>query len=45
MDGFADSLSSLCLDGEISITDGMGEFVCVHDFDTGDENEDDMYEY
>eukprot|EP00551_Chaetoceros_affinis_P004717 CAMPEP_0203684290 /NCGR_PEP_ID=MMETSP0090-20130426/47962_1 /ASSEMBLY_ACC=CAM_ASM_001088 /TAXON_ID=426623 /ORGANISM="Chaetoceros affinis, Strain CCMP159" /LENGTH=778 /DNA_ID=CAMNT_0050553461 /DNA_START=200 /DNA_END=2536 /DNA_ORIENTATION=+ len=38
MDGFEESVSSLCLDREILITDGMGNFVCVHDFDiTNDE--------
>ena len=38
MDGFDDSISSLCLDKEILVTDGMGAFVCVHDFDI-DEDE------
>lgn len=37
MDGFTDSLSSLCLDGEILVTDGMDDLVCVHDFDVGEE--------
>lgn len=45
MDGFTDALSSLCLDGDILVTDGMGELVCVHDFDTGDNGESDMYEF
>jgi len=48
MDGFTGALSSLCLDGEILVTDGMGEMVCVHDFDVGgddDEDENDMYEF
>jgi WD40 repeat protein len=33
MDGFKGSISSVCLDREILVTDGMGELVCVHDFD------------
>jgi len=45
MDGFTDSLSSLCLDGEILVTDGMDDLVCVHDFDVGEENERGMYEF
>lgn len=40
MDGFEETVSSLCLDREILITDGMGAFVCVHDFDiTSDDYE------
>jgi len=45
MDGFSDTLSSLCLDGEILVTDGMDDLVCVHDFDVGEEDESDMYEF
>lgn len=33
MDGFKGSISSVCLDRETLVTDGMGELVCVHDFD------------
>ena len=38
MDGFSSTVTSLCLDRERLVTDGMGEFVCVHDFDV-DEDE------
>jgi len=37
MDGF-ETVSSICLDREILVTDGMGEYVCVHDFDVTDED-------
>lgn len=33
MDGFDETISNLCLDREILVTDGMANFVCVHDFD------------
>lgn len=32
MDGF-NRLSSICLDCEILVTNGMGQYVCIHDFD------------
>ena len=33
MDGFSSSISSLaCLGRELLVTDGMEEYVCVHDF-------------
>jgi WD40 repeat protein len=32
MDGFI-RLTSICLDREILVTNGMGQYVCVHDFD------------
>lgn len=32
MDGFT-QLSSICLDREILVTNGMGQYVCIHDFD------------
>jgi WD40 repeat protein len=44
MDGFAETISSLCLDREILVTDGMGEFVCVHDFDTTEEELENGYD-
>ena len=37
MDGFEGDISSICLDGEVLITNGMSDFVCVHDFDTEDQ--------
>uniref|UniRef100_A0A7S2L7E3 Uncharacterized protein n=1 Tax=Leptocylindrus danicus TaxID=163516 RepID=A0A7S2L7E3_9STRA len=33
MDGF-ENISSLCLEESLLVTDGMGQYVCVHDFDT-----------
>lgn len=36
MDGFKD-LTCLCLDKEILVTNGMNEYVCVHDFDVADD--------
>jgi WD40 repeat protein len=34
MDGFTDELSSLCLQDDLYlVTDGMENYVCVHDFD------------
>lgn len=33
IDGF-DNISSLCLEESLLVTDGMGQYVCVHDFDT-----------
>lgn len=33
MDGFTDALTSLCLQDNMLITDGMNQFVSVHDFD------------
>jgi WD40 repeat protein len=33
MDGFTEALRSLCLQEELLVTDGMKQFVCVHDFD------------
>jgi len=45
IDGFTNKLSSVCLDGEILVTDGMDAMVCVHDFNVGDEDLDDMYEF
>ena len=33
MDGFSESISSLaCLGRDLLVTDGMAEYVCVHDF-------------
>ena len=41
MDGFTEALSSLCLqEGRYLITDGMNEFVCLHDFDVAQGIED-----
>ena len=45
IDGFTDKLSSMCLDGDIMVTDGMDSMVCIHDFDVSDEDMDDMYEF
>ena len=33
MEGFSSIVRSLCLDRERLVTDGMNDFVCVHDFD------------
>ena len=41
MDGFDAAISSLCLDREVLVTNGMGGYVCVHDFDVSI----DEYEY
>ena len=41
MDGFTGELSSLCLQGsgnyddDMLITNGMNQYVCVHDFSMG----------
>jgi WD40 repeat protein len=41
MDGFTEALSSLCLQEDMYlITDGMGELVCLHDFDVAQGIED-----
>lgn len=40
MDGFTEELHSLCLQDHTLITDGMNEFVCVHDFDIPEAEED-----
>ena len=44
MDGFSDGINSLCLSEDALVTNGMNQFVCVHDFniDGGDEVEDDI---
>jgi len=42
MDGF-DDLTSICLDKEILVTNGMKEYVCIHDFDV-DEDLDKRYD-
>jgi WD40 repeat protein len=39
MDGFTEALRSLCLQEDLLVTDGMKQFVCVHDFDVGDADE------
>jgi len=44
MDGFTDSLTSLCLVEDLLITDGMEQFVCVHDFDVNDSEFESGYE-
>jgi WD40 repeat protein len=44
MDGFTESLKSLCLVEDLLITDGMEQFVCVHDFDVDDSEFDEGYE-
>ena len=40
MDGFTNDISSLCIQGDALVTNGMEEYVCVHDFDIGPEDED-----
>jgi WD40 repeat protein len=42
MDGFSETLSSLCLLDQMLVTDGMEQFVCVHDFDILPQNESDI---
>mmetsp|Transcript_17251 Transcript_17251/g.24378 ORF Transcript_17251/g.24378 Transcript_17251/m.24378 type:complete len:675 (+) Transcript_17251:38-2062(+) len=37
--------STLCFDGEVLVTDGMGEYVCVHDFNIEDEDEGEIDHY
>jgi WD40 repeat protein len=44
MDGFSDTISSLCLSVDMLITDGMSEYVCVHDFDVDASEVEDGYE-
>ena len=52
MDGFNENLSSLCLQGgsdtedELLVTNGMNQYVCVHDFSMGISGEsiDDFFE-
>lgn len=39
MDGFTHGVSSLCLDSNTLVTNGMGEYVCVHDFDIDEDLE------
>lgn len=37
MNGFSSNISSLaCLGRDLLVTDGMEEYVCVHDFDVED---------
>jgi WD40 repeat protein len=38
MDGFTKDISSLCLDHDILVTDGMEEYIAIHDFDVTDED-------
>jgi len=40
MEGFTDALSSLCLDQSLLVTDGMDNYVCLHDFDLKEDLED-----
>lgn len=44
MDGFTKDISSLCLDRDILITDGMEEYIVVHDFDVTDDDIEGSYE-
>lgn len=39
MDGFSASINSLCLSEDTLVTNGMNQFVCVHDFNIDAENE------
>ena len=43
MGGF-EGVSSICLDREILVTNGMGEFVCIHDFDVTEDDVDADYD-
>jgi hypothetical protein len=44
MEGFTDALSSLCLNRSLLITDGMSNYVCLHDFDMDPVSLDDSYD-
>jgi hypothetical protein len=45
MDGFTEALTSLCLQEGLLVTDGMKQFVCVHDFDVDAfDGDDDWFE-
>ncbi|GKY96660.1 hypothetical protein MPSEU_000625600 [Mayamaea pseudoterrestris] len=40
MSGFTENIRNLCLEGDLLITNGMKQFVCVHDFDPSTEGND-----
>lgn len=40
MYGFEEDVTSICLDGEILVTNGMSGFVCIHDFDAEEDIDD-----
>lgn len=44
MEGFTNALSSLCLNRSLLITDGMSNYVCLHDFDLDVDSLDDSYD-
>jgi len=44
MDGFTQDICSLCLDRDILITDGMEEYIAIHDFDVSDDDMDASFE-
>ena len=44
MDGFSNKISSLCLDREVLVTNGMNGYVCVHDFDVSDVDVDEGFD-
>jgi hypothetical protein len=44
MDGFTESLTSLCLVEDLLITNGMEQLVCVHDFDVDSTEFNDSYD-
>ena len=44
MDGFDNKISSLCLDREVLVTNGMNGYVCVHDFDVSDVDVDEGFD-
>eukprot|EP00521_Asterionellopsis_glacialis_P010053 CAMPEP_0195289330 /NCGR_PEP_ID=MMETSP0707-20130614/5654_1 /TAXON_ID=33640 /ORGANISM="Asterionellopsis glacialis, Strain CCMP134" /LENGTH=601 /DNA_ID=CAMNT_0040349323 /DNA_START=343 /DNA_END=2148 /DNA_ORIENTATION=+ len=44
MDGFEEVITSLCLKQDLLITNGMEEYVCIHDFDVTDSEVEDGYE-
>ncbi len=45
MDGFDNRISSLCLDREVLVTNGMNGYVCVHDFDVTDSDIDEGFDF
>lgn len=48
MNGFTEDIRNLCLEDDLLITNGMKQFVCIHDFSVSEEGNDfelDMPEY
>ncbi len=45
MEGFSDKISSLLLLDNLLITDGMEDYVCVHDFEVDESEVEEGYEF